>query len=1024
MADIEYTSTLDNKQVLRALRQIESEAKKTAQSLKSELNDLGAGKAAKSVDAAGDKIVDVLDRVEKEAKETGQSLEEAFKGIDKGSDASILALGNIATAAAAVGVAVGAALAAAATASVKFADDLNGAMDRVAKSTNLSSAELKQFKEDSLDVFAGDPVKGIGKAGESIEDVTLAMAELQKSTGLTGEALKDATRQALGLRDNLDIDLSRLGGAGGAALSAGLVSDVTDAFDLMAASQAQFGERAEDVTDTVREYSQDFADLGFNAQTTFNFLSRGLEAGARNTDVLADSLQEFSINLGDAARLKQLDEISPRLGAIGRAFSEGGISGVDALGAIGDEVRSLDSQLERNEALRLTFGSIFENMGETATLALTDVENSLSSIDGAAEQTTVAGTSLAESWDTAMRQFLVASEPAAQVILPLIAQGAQEVARFFQEASPVFLKFATDLEGTIGPALLLIEDALIRIATSFGLVEEEAVGMEALVDILEQTLDVTITAIEAIALLAQGIAFLNEKAQEISGISAIRKVFSRFADEEEPLALPEPEEAQAAGPEAISRDTEATTTNTEAKEKNTQARKENIDQIIDATIATAEAAIAQEEATEALDEISDIEEDAAEKREKIAEDLADKLGNIEIDTSRKRIDAAKDAAKEREDIARDNAQNIEEIRRKNADAIEDADIGLGRKEKDLAKKQADDRANIEKDSAEKRADIEKDFRRELADIQTEFEESATEAIRERDAVAFLRAQEMRDTEIGEAEVARIENIGDLQGETEARKAELAQRQADERTQLEEEDAHKLEDLALRLERELEAEAIKTEQALEAAQIAEERKSEEIALQEQRRIENAQAAADEKLASLEQSTEKEKQVVLESLDEQARAQVETELERTRAAQTGSQERIKIAKEEARAIQQAAAAAARAPGGISREGRPGMAGRPRIGGPQERQFGGPVTQDVPALVGEAGPEIFIPLSSGDIVSNDQLIRNIMPQEIGGAGTTNNIQRTINAEFGLIDQNQLTAQIEFRLRNSLLATLAELQ
>jgi hypothetical protein len=39
-------------------------------------------------------------------------------------------------------------------------------------------------------------------------------------------------------------------------------------------------------------------------------------------------------------------------------------------------------------------------------------------------------------------------------------------------------------------------------------------------------------------------------------------------------------------------------------------------------------------------------------------------------------------------------------------------------------------------------------------------------------------------------------------------------------------------------------------------------------------------------------------------------------------------------------------------------------------QGRRFGGPVTRDQPYIVGEAGPELFVPLSSGSIASNSTL------------------------------------------------------
>lgn len=1008
MADetLDFKATFDDSDVLKSLKRIEKETGEVARNANESFSDIGKDLSFAKV-------------------------ESALGGITKGTGAAALALGGVATAAAAMGAAVAAAFAAAATESLKFADSVNGAMDRVAKSTNLSAAELEQFKEDSLDVFAGDPAQGIAAAGENIEDVTRAMSALQQATGLTGDALKEATREALGLRENLDIDITRLSGAAGAALAAGLVGDVSEAFDLMAASQAQFGERAEDVVDTVREYSQDFSDLGFNAQTTFNFLSRGLEAGARNTDVLADSLQEFSINLGDAARLEQLDEISPRLGAIGRAFSEGKITGVDALGAIGDEVRGLDDQLERNEALRLTFGSIFEDMGETATLALTEVGASLDSIDGSAAKTTEAGTSLAASWDAAMRQFLVASEPAAQVILPLIAEGAQEVGKFFQEASPIFLEFAENLDAVAGPSLEKIIDALNRIAISFGLVQEEAEGMDSAIEVLEVFLDTVVAAVEAVATLAQGIAFLNETAQTISGISGIKKAFGAASEQELGVfgLLPEEEEPTIDSSSVIEKDTEATRTNTKAKDENTQARKKNVDQIIDASLATVAATENEEKATEALEKITDAEEKAASKREDIASDLKEKLSDIEIDIGRKRIDAAVSAAQKREDIARKNAQAIEDINRKNTDRIEDASKDLGRKEADLARKQGQERQDLERDTANSRVDIETDFRRRVQDIQSQFAQSAEDAERNRDAVAFLRARDQAQSEISEAQSARDESIQDLATETESRREELSIRQAREREEAQIANKRKLEDLRLQLERELEAQRIKDERATEEAAIAEEIKNQQINTQQERAIEDAKLASERKLADLDQSLEQEKQSIINALDEEIQALVRAEQEKTQAAKQGSQERIRIAQEESQAIQRAIQATASANQGQSlglspRRGRQSGgfvgAGQPFRALEDNRLEGFQPTLSQVAfpITGQEGT--FASNVSGQVIPGNQLLR-----DFGPANNTTNVDnsRKQNISVGVVDPENLDPIITSRARIAALQVAEEL-
>jgi hypothetical protein len=46
----------------------------------------------------------------------------------------------------------------------------------------------------------------------------------------------------------------------------------------------------------------------------------------------------------------------------------------------------------------------------------------------------------------------------------------------------------------------------------------------------------------------------------------------------------------------------------------------------------------------------------------------------------------------------------------------------------------------------------------------------------------------------------------------------------------------------------------------------------------------------------------------------------------------------------------------------------------GGPGGRQFGGPVMAGMPYVVGEVGPELFVPESNGQVVSNNAFNLNI--------------------------------------------------
>jgi hypothetical protein len=64
-----------------------------------------------------------------------------------------------------------------------------------------------------------------------------------------------------------------------------------------------------------------------------------------------------------------------------------------------------------------------------------------------------------------------------------------------------------------------------------------------------------------------------------------------------------------------------------------------------------------------------------------------------------------------------------------------------------------------------------------------------------------------------------------------------------------------------------------------------------------------------------------------------------------------------------------------------------------GVSARAMGGPVSVNRPYMVGERGPELFVPHSSGSIVSNNRLSG-------GGGGSTNNIVVNVNMENGSVN------------------------
>jgi hypothetical protein len=141
--------------------------------------------------------------------------------------------------------------------------------------------------------------------------------------------------------------------------------------------------------------------------------------------------------------------------------------------------------------------------------------------------------------------------------MPLLADGIRIAGEFLTAAAPVFSEFSQNLAVTLGPALQIIGDSLLRIGKALGLVSEDAENTDGAMQALATTLDLVVTAIEAVAvgisLVADAIEFLN-KVEESIGAAGERAAEAVGAAQGQSLleaategADPNPERLQAEG---------------------------------------------------------------------------------------------------------------------------------------------------------------------------------------------------------------------------------------------------------------------------------------------------------------------------------------------------------------------------------------------------------------------------------------------------------------------------------------------
>lgn len=379
-----------------------------------------------------------------------------------------------------------------------------------------------------------------------------------------------------------------------------------------------------------------------------------------------------------------------------------------------------------------------------------------------------------------------------------------------------------------------------------------------------------------------------------------------------------------------------------------------------------------------------------EEQKKLADELTQDLMEAELKRNRALLDLEQDTAEKRVDAARDHVRKIQKIYRDYQNDIADAATDLSRDEEDIARKSAREQEDVDRESAKKKLEIEKDFRDKLDEIRRKFLFDAEEAVRQNDAVEFLRIKRRMEFELNEARLRRDSDIQDEQQAAQQKREE--QRVALER---EVEDAQianqrKLEDLQTSLARRLQEQSIAYAQELQDIKIQEERKREEINKALARQIEDINRNFQTRLQAIKAGLDAEVKAYQDAAAKMIQAAAEVARARARALSGG--------------IVGGSGVGSSTPGGQQSSRGKGDDKSP-VHPVTGRKLGGNVKAGEPVLVGEPlpgnkpNPEVYIPNSSGMVRSLTRLMSS-MPSKGAAGSTVIDNSRTIEAPISLND------------------------
>lgn len=267
--------------------------------------------------------------------------------------------------------------------------DIGAGRAKLTAQLDLTKEESAKYGELAGKVYAGN-------YGESLTAVNDAIKSVVQNVGDVGtlgeEGFQKATEAALTLSDTMGVEVGATTEAVAKMIRNGLVKTPEEAFDVLTKGFTDGLDRSGDFLETINEYSPQFAKLGIDGDTALNILSKGLKAGARDTDVLADAFKEFSIRAIDGSEATEgaYDALGINAQKAAADIAAGGDRARERTQQVIDQLIKMKDPVERNAAGVALFGTQWEDTLQQVLPAMDGVLESSTDVEGAVDRMTAA----------------------------------------------------------------------------------------------------------------------------------------------------------------------------------------------------------------------------------------------------------------------------------------------------------------------------------------------------------------------------------------------------------------------------------------------------------------------------------------------------------------------------------------------------------------------------------------------------------------------------------------------------------
>ena len=321
--------------------------------------------------------------------------------------------GGIATAAGTAALALG-------TAAIKVSTDVDSAMNDFAAATGTAVDELDKYEDAMMNIYKNN-------FGESFEDIADSMIQIKQvmGEGMGAEELEKMTTNALMLRDTFEFDVAESVRAANSLMDQfGITGE--EAYNLIAQGAQKGLNQNGDMLDVINEYSVQFKQMGYSAEDMFNMLANGAESGTWSIDKLGDAAKEFNIRMSDGSAKEAVEALGFSWDEVSKNWSKGGADAKKTFNMLLNELNGLENTTEGYNIGVGLLGTMFEDMGMDAVLALSETQGEITNTkDALAEISEVKYDDLGSMFEGLKRNVETLVLPLGNALIPLISEFIQ-----------------------------------------------------------------------------------------------------------------------------------------------------------------------------------------------------------------------------------------------------------------------------------------------------------------------------------------------------------------------------------------------------------------------------------------------------------------------------------------------------------------------------------------------------------------------------------------------------------------------